>query len=99
MPSEFPRSPRLLKGALVVFETAIPVPTNLIVFQYNPDTMTRSFKPLGGGGGDPSPGGGDTHHIPLPPLEVFQMTVELDATDQLETSDPLARAVGLHATL
>jgi hypothetical protein len=98
MPSEFPRSPRLLKGALVVFETAIPVPTNLIVFQYNPDTMTRSFKPLGGAG-DPSQGAGDTQHVPLPPLEMFSMTVELDAADQLETANPLARAVGLHPTL
>ncbi len=99
MPSEFPRSPRLLKGALVVFETAIPVPTNLIVFQYNPDTMTRSFQPVGGGGGDPSAGAGDTQHVPLPPLESFQMKVELDAADQLEASNPLARGVGLHPTL
>jgi len=99
MPSEFPRSPRLLKGALVVFETAIPVPTNLIVFQYNPDTMTRSFKPVGGTGGDPSQSAGDTQHVPLPPLESFQMKVELDAADQLESSNALARGVGLHPTL
>jgi len=99
MPSDFPGSPKLLKGALVVFETAIPVPTNLIVFQYNPDTMTRSFKPVGGTGGDPSQGAGDTQHVPLPPLESFQMTVDLDAADQLEASNPLARGVGLHPTL
>jgi hypothetical protein len=97
MPSEFSRSPKFLKGALVVFETAIPVPTNLIVFQYNPDTMTRSFRPVGGG--DPGSGAGDTQHVPLPPVESFQMTVELDAADQLEASNPLARAVGLHPTL
>jgi hypothetical protein len=99
MASEFPRSPRLLKGALVVFETAIPVPTNLIVFQYNPETMTRSFRPVGGGSRDPSPRAGDSRHVLLPPLESFQMKVELDAADQLEASNPLARAVGLHPTL
>lgn len=98
MPSEFSRSPKLLKGALVVFETAIPVPTNLIVFQYNPETMARSFRPVGGGA-DPSGGAGDTQHVPLPPLETFQMTVDLDAGDQLEASNPLARTVGLHPTL
>ena len=27
------------------------MPTNLIVFQYNPDTMTRGFQQLGGSGG------------------------------------------------
>ena len=99
MPSEFPRSPKLLKGALVVFETAIPVPTNLIVFQYNPETVTRSFQPVGSTGGDPSAGAGDTQHVPLPPLESFQMKVELDAADQLEASNPLAVGVGLHPTL
>jgi hypothetical protein len=98
MPSEFSRSPRLLKGALVVFETALPVPTSLIVFQYNPDAMTRSFQPLAGGG-DPGRGAGDTQHVLLPPIETFQMTVELDAADQLEASNPLARAAGLHPTL
>lgn len=98
MPSEFPRSPKLLKGALVVFETAIPVPTNLIVFQYNPETMTRSFQAVGGGA-DPSQGAGDTQHVPLPPLQTFQVKVELDAADQLEVSNPLARGVGLHPTL
>ena len=98
MPSEFPRSPRLLKGALVVFAASVPIPTNLIVFQYNPETMTRSFQPVAGGG-DPSSLGADTQHVAAPPIESFQVAVELDAADQLETSDPLAQAVGLHPTL
>jgi hypothetical protein len=98
MASDFPRSPKLLKGALVVFETAIPVPTNLIVFQYNPDSMRRSFQPIAGRS-DPGAGAGDTQHVPLPPIESFQMTVELDAVDQLEASNPLAQGVGLHPTL
>lgn len=99
MPSDFPRSPKLLKGALVVFETIAPAPTNLIVFQYNPDTMSRSFQQLGGGGGaDPRTGAGDTEAA-LPPLQSFQLIVELDAADQLEASNPLALGVGLHPTL
>ena len=98
MPSDFPRSPRLLKGALVVFETAAPVPTNLIVFQYNPDGMTRGFQQAGGQ--SPQQGAGDTASA-LPPLETFQLRAELDATDQLEQpgQNPLAVAVGLHPTL
>jgi hypothetical protein len=101
MPSDFPRSPRLIKGALVVFETQLPIPTNLIVFQYNPETMTRSMQPTGGS--TPSAqqqGSGDTQPT-LPPIETFQLTVELDAADQLEApgSNPLATAVGLHPTL
>lgn len=99
MPSEFPRSPKLLKGALVVFETPAPVPTNLIVFQYNPDSVSRTFQQLASGG-DPRQSAGDTQNS-LPPLETSQLTVELDAADQLEQpgSNPLAVAVGLHPTL
>jgi len=99
MPSEFPRSPKLLKGALVVFETKLPVPTNLIVFQYNPETMTRGLQPTGGAGADAQqPGSGDT--LPtLPPIETFQLDVELDAADPLAEGNGLATAVGLHPAL
>lgn len=99
MPSDFPRSPKLLKGALVVFETIAPVPTNLIVFQYNPDGVTRGFQQQSGGG-DPRESGGDTQEA-RPPIETFQMNVDLDAADQLEDpgSNPLAVSVGLHPTL
>lgn len=98
MPSEFPRSPRLLKGALVIFETSAPIPTNLIVFQYNPDGVSRSFQQRGGT--NPQEGSGDTQGA-APPLETFQLRAELDATDQLERpgENPLAVAVGLHPTL
>ncbi len=100
MASDFPRSPKLLKGALVVFETQLPIPTNLIVFQYNPDTMARGFQQTSGSG-DPRTSAGDTQNTMLPPIETFQLTVDLDAADQLETpgSNPLAVAVGLHPTL
>src|SRR6266567_7845880 len=97
MASEFPGSPRLLKGALVVFETAVPIPTNLIGFQYNPDSVTRSFmqqRPEG----DWWRNAGDTQHV-LPPTESIRMTVELDATDQLEEANEVTLLTGLHPTL
>lgn len=42
----YPSSPFLLKGALIYFGAPmlIPVP-NIIVFQYNPETMTRTLTP------------------------------------------------------
>src|SRR6266511_2306745 len=79
MPSDFPGSPRLLKGALVVFEAFRPVPTNIIAFQYNPDQVTRQLQQAGGGGGrapDPCRNSGDTGRV-LPPTESFRMAVEL----------------------
>jgi len=103
---DFPGRPLLLKGALVVFETPIPVPTNFILFQYNPETMTRRIsQPAGGaqagGGGsaDPCSTAGDTRNTLLLPTESYQLSVELDAADQMEVSDPLTMGLGLHPAL
>jgi hypothetical protein len=101
--SDFTGSPRLLKGALVVFEALKPVPTNIIAFQYNPDQVTRHFQQAGGGNGTPPPSdpcrnAGDTQRV-LPPTQSFRLEVELDATDQLEEVSPIAVASGLHPTL
>ena len=58
MASEFPGSPMVLKGALVVFGAPVPVPTNLIVFQYNPDEMRRTFRQA-------APAGDEADRAPL----------------------------------
>jgi len=99
MASEFPGSPMVLKGALVVFGASVPVPTNLIVFQYNPDEMRRSFRQAAPAGeeADRRRSGG-TRRV-RPPVESFSITVELDAADQLEEANPIAVATGLHPTL
>ena len=39
--SDFPRSPRTLKGAIVAIDEYNPL-ASVIVFQYNPETMTRT---------------------------------------------------------
>ncbi|HZR27437.1 MAG TPA: hypothetical protein VFA71_01550 [Terriglobales bacterium] len=104
--SDFPGRPLLLKGGLVVFEAPIPVPTNIILFQYNPETMTRKIsQPAGGaqagGGGSANPctTAGDTRNNLLLPTENYQLAVELDAVDQMEINDPVTRFVGLHPAL
>jgi len=99
MASEFPGSPTLLKGALVVFGAPVPVPTNLIVFQYNPDETRRSFRqaPPTAEAADRRRSGG-TRRV-RPPVESFTITVELDAADQLDDSNPIAIATGVHPAL
>ena len=73
----------MLKGALVVFETTVPIPTNLIMFQYNPDQVARTLRAARRGGGDPRQNAGDTQNV-LAPTERLKLAVELDAADQLE---------------
>jgi len=77
MPSEFPNSPRLLKGGIVAYQLPDLLPT-IVVFQYNPDEVTRSIKSRGSGGGR-----GDANRVNGPPLETLNFTIEIDAADQL----------------
>ena len=81
MVSEFPRSPRILKGGLVSYQLPDLLPT-LIVFQYNPDEVTRNLQSRGSQGG----GRGDANRTDGPPEETLTFTVEIDAVDQL--ADP-----------
>lgn len=96
MPSEFPRSPRILKGALVAYQLPELVPT-VIVFQYNPEQLTRSLTPRAASGG----GRGDANRTDGPPEETITLSVEIDAADQLEHPDQngITVANGLHPAL
>ncbi|MGQ9613922.1 hypothetical protein [Chloroflexus sp.] len=85
----FPRSPRLLKGALVSFDLPHPQPA-VIIFQYNPDTLSRTLEAQTGSEGS------DALRIKGAPVETIKLDVELDATDQLEQG---GAALGLHPQL
>jgi hypothetical protein len=85
--SAFPGSPRVLKGGIVLLDpvkfTPLPV-NNIIVLQYNPDTLTRSLKIKGAEeGGDRS----EALRLTGPPVETIKLDAEIDATDQLESPD------------
>jgi len=93
--SSFPGSPRLLKGAIVGVDPFNPL-ASVVVFQYNPDTMTRRLEPRAvGGEGDR----GEALRLTGPPKETITLSVEIDATDQLEEGKPPATAVGIYPTL
>jgi hypothetical protein len=99
MASELPTGPLVLKGALVVFGASVPIPTNLIVFQYNPDGMSRAYRATASTAaeGEQARSGG-TRRV-RPPVETFTISVELDAADQLETSNPVTATFGVHPAL
>jgi len=78
----FPRSPRLLKGGLVLLDPASGAVRRVIALQYNPDTLSRTLQvqAIGAEGGDRS----QALRIKGPPTETIKVDVEIDATDQLE---------------
>jgi hypothetical protein len=100
MPTGYSRSPKLLKGALIEFSERFigPIP-NVIVFQYNPETMTRALEVWSQGGGGESAAANETSHTaqPFDPPETFTLALELDAADALEKpeSHPVAFISGV----
>lgn len=96
MASAFPRSPRLIKGGIVAYRLPDLFPT-VIVFQYNPDEVSRSLTMQGGQGG----GRGEANRVNGPPQETLSFSVELDAADQLERPAEHAVTVenGLHPVI
>jgi contractile injection system tube protein len=94
--SSFPNSPRLQKGALIGLDPINPL-ASVVVFQYNPETLTRTLTPQtsgGGGGGQFAPG--EALRLTGPPLEEIRLEVVLDATDQLEEAQPPATQMGIY---
>jgi hypothetical protein len=91
-----PIAPRLLKGAIVGMDPFNPF-ASVVVFQYNPDTMTRRLEARAAGGED----GDRSEALRLvgPPKETITLKIEVDATDQLEQANPLAVAAGIAPTL
>jgi hypothetical protein len=91
----FPNSPRVLKGALVGVSPTNPIPS-VIVFQYNPDTLTRTIKPRAPGGDGAR---SEALRLTGPPEETIKVDVDIDATDQLEKNDGTAASVGIYPQL
>ncbi len=88
-------SPRLIKGALVGVDIFNPL-ASVVVFQYNPTTMTRRLEARAAGGeGDP----GEVSRLTGPPKETITLSVEIDAADQLEEADPTATTLGIYPSL
>jgi hypothetical protein len=95
--SSYPgNTPRLLKGALIGVDLFNPL-ASVVVFQYNPDTMTRRLEPRGVGGSDGERG--EAYRLSGPPKETITVAIEIDATDGLADANPLAAATGITPTL
>ena len=93
--SSFPGSPRLQKGAIIGLDPFNPL-ASVIVFQYNPDTLTRTISAQTVGGNADK---GEALRLKGPPQETIKLDVEIDATDQLEQAKAPATTMGIYPTL
>ncbi|MFM9595537.1 hypothetical protein ACKI1J_24770 [Streptomyces scabiei] len=93
----FTGSPRSLRGAIVAVAPTSSV-ARVVVFQYNPDAVTRSLRPREAPSGQQT-GPADAHRIWGAPVETIAMTVDVDATDQLEAGVPVATTTGIAGQL
>jgi hypothetical protein len=91
----FPASPQVQKGAIVGLDPFNPL-ASVIVFQYNPDTLTRT---LTAQTVTTSGAQGEALRLKGPPQENITLAIEIDAADQLEKADSIATSIGIHPTL
>lgn len=94
----YSRSPQLLRGGLVRLDPTRRAVLDVVTFQYNPDTVTRTFQPraMTGEPGDRL----EVLRLTGPPHETIKLEAEFDATDQLEHPDTAANApVASHGLL
>ena len=93
----FPGSPRMLRGGLARIDPTTRRLLDVVAFQYNPDTVTRTLQPraVGGEPGDRL----EMWRLTGPPHETIKLDAELDAADQLEHLTGTAPDHGLLPTL
>src|SRR3546814_8021469 len=88
MASEFPRSPRILKGALVAYQLPDLIPS-IIVFQYNPEEVSRNLQGRSTTGG----GRGDAGRTNGPPSETISLSRSEEHTSEIQSLMRISYAV------
>ena len=102
MSPDFPRRPKTVKGAIMALrsdstQVSFDPNTPSLIFQYNPETLTRTFSPPGDEEASPNGKKRDANSI----SELISLTLEFDAVDQLEQPEKNRDVVenGLHPAL
>jgi hypothetical protein len=98
--SQFPNSPKLVKGALLEFSDALlGLVPNIILFQYNPEQLSYKLDqaPTRAAGEESSTTEKkETFRTPNLPVEsISNFRLILDATDQMERGDPITAVRGV----
>src|SRR5689334_7645096 len=91
------RSPRFEKGALVqLVKDLVGVTPNVIPFQYNPEKLSHTLTPWNPFEVDQTQRGAQAPNVqPFDPKESFDLSLEIDATDDLADDKTVAKSVGI----
>ena len=91
----------LLRGALIEYgsDTLGPLP-NIVVFQFNPESIARTINMPGGTTSDPEASARQREHgqVSAPPLETFEITAHFSAADDFGKNNAISiipRAFGI----
>ena len=85
-------SPLVRQGAILSLDPNTGTPLSTIMLQYNPDTLTRTLRPQAV---SDQPDRTEILRLKGPAIETIKGDVEIDATDQLAASDPVAMSLGI----
>lgn len=89
-----------IRGAFLKFDAGLlGFAPNIIVFQFNPDTLTRSPSLVSQPPENQGEGPKETGAQPGEPSEDISFSLRLDATDRLASGDLVAAAGGIMPTL
>jgi hypothetical protein len=88
----YSRSPRVLKGGIVLMDRDSGGVIRAIALQYNPEMLNRSVAMRG-----PGEDGDQLEALRLsgPPVETINLEAVLDATDGLETGETTSKEIGI----
>ena len=85
----FPKSPKVLKGGIVLVDAKNGKTITMIALQYNPESLTRSYEPQHFGEAEQ----GEALRFKGPAVETISIEAEIDAADYLEKPDEHADVV------
>ncbi|MGW7529151.1 CIS tube protein [Streptomyces sp. NPDC054783] len=80
--------PKPIRSGLVIIDPQRGTPKEIIVLQFNPDSLERSIAPQAAGADNQSGDRTEALRLKGPAVETWKLTAEIDATDQLDVAAP-----------
>ena len=87
MTTRFADIPTPVRSGIVIVDPQRGTPSNIIVLQFNPDSLERSIAPQASGA-DSTGDRTEALRLKGPAVETWKFTAEIDSTDQLDVAAP-----------